>query len=145
FREEFNLLHCVQSGLLALAIADQAFADNITSLQDIHDARVPRNMDRLTLHWKPEKARDFIFRQGPINSDHITYEQSRQAILALGRACGYEEPLRFYQIRRGSGKKLTEAMTMEERNQIMDHGGGTSAVYRRYYMTGFIDKDIQAI
>ncbi|KAH7007892.1 uncharacterized protein B0I36DRAFT_258359, partial [Microdochium trichocladiopsis] len=145
FREEFNLIHCVQSGLLALAIADRAFVDDITCLQDIYKLRVPSTMDRLKLQWKADWSNKFIFRQGPLHSDHITYQQCLQAIQALGRVCGYEEKLRFYQIRRGSGKKLTEELTMEERNQIMDHIGGTSAVYRRYYMTGFIDKDIQAI
>ncbi|KAH7033040.1 uncharacterized protein B0I36DRAFT_104296 [Microdochium trichocladiopsis] len=145
FREEFNLIHCVQTGLLALAIADKAFLDDITCLEDIYKLRVPPTMDRLKLQWKAEWSDKFIFRQGSSHSDHVTYQQCLQAIQVLGRACGYEEKLRFYQIRRGSGKKLTEELTMEERNQIMDHIGGTSAVYRRFYMTGFIDKDIQAI
>ncbi|KAM4067441.1 hypothetical protein HRG_001378 [Hirsutella rhossiliensis] len=50
-------------------------------------------------------------------------------------------PLEWYDLRRGSGKKLNEALTPEERNKIMGHRRGDSSTYLQYYMSNFIDVD----
>ncbi|KAM4067346.1 hypothetical protein HRG_001311 [Hirsutella rhossiliensis] len=53
--------------------------------------------------------------------------------------------LEWYDLRRGSGKKLNEALTPEERNKIMGHRKGDSSTYLQYYMSNFIDVDCQSI
>ncbi|CAN8099328.1 unnamed protein product [Discula destructiva] len=49
------------------------------------------------------------------------YEAASTKLKRLGRATGYQKDLVFYDIRRGSGKRLNEALTMEERNKAMGH------------------------
>ncbi|KFA66453.1 hypothetical protein S40285_09782, partial [Stachybotrys chlorohalonatus IBT 40285] len=75
----------------------------------------------------------------------LKYGKTRGHLIALGRALGYAKRLEFYVIRRGSGRKLNEALTPEERNQAIGHRLGDSSTYMRYYMTDFVNADIQAI
>ncbi|KFA68332.1 hypothetical protein S40285_10750 [Stachybotrys chlorohalonatus IBT 40285] len=75
----------------------------------------------------------------------LKYGKTRGHLIALGLALGYAKRLEFYDIRRGSGRKLNEALTPEERNQAMGHRLGDSSTYMRYYMTDFVNADTQAI
>lgn len=145
FHEEISLIHCPVLGMLALAIADGALR-NVESLNKIYTLRVPPTKDRLPLDWKPEWNDRPIFRQ--MDGDPYSpyqYTQAQSALKRLGYSCGYLNPLAFYDLRRASGKKLNEQVTPEERNQIMGHSGGTSAVWRRFYMPEYVDRDVQSI
>ncbi|KAI9785532.1 MAG: hypothetical protein M1839_009273 [Geoglossum umbratile] len=73
----------------------------------------------------------------------LQYPKHRHHFIRLGRVCGFEKVLQFYDRRRASGKKITEALTSEECNQIMGHRH--RGTYTRYYMPGSIDQDCQAI
>ncbi|KAK8092701.1 uncharacterized protein PG998_014742 [Apiospora kogelbergensis] len=75
----------------------------------------------------------------------LKYKKVRDHLVRLGIALGYAKRLEFYDIRRGSGKKLHKALSPEERNKAMGHKLGDSSTYTRYYMTHFIDADTQAI
>ncbi|RXG41793.1 hypothetical protein VDGE_30545 [Verticillium dahliae] len=75
----------------------------------------------------------------------LTYCKTRGDLIRLGRALGYAKKLEFYDLRRGSGKKLNEALTPEERNKTMGHRLGDSSTYVRYYMSDFIGADTQSI
>lgn len=146
FHEEISLIHCPVLGMLALAIADGAFKNNVECLSKIYTLRVPPTKDRLPLDWKPEWNDRPIFRQ--MDGDpraHYQYAQAQTALKRLGYSCGYLNPLAFYDLRRASGKKLNEQVTPEERNQIMGHSGGTSSVWRRFYMPEYVDRDVQSI
>ncbi|KAI0550140.1 hypothetical protein F4679DRAFT_595032 [Xylaria curta] len=147
FREEPNLVYCPISYVLALAFADGALLADIRTLEQLYSIRIRPTEDRNTLLWKPEWRKQYVFRKmvGRSNNAAYTYNQAYSGFQRLGRSCGYAHDLTFYDIRRASGKALTEALTTEERNQLMGHAGGTSTVYRQYYMPDFVDTDIQAI
>ncbi|KAG9228272.1 hypothetical protein BJ875DRAFT_547861 [Amylocarpus encephaloides] len=68
----------------------------------------------------------------------LDYSKHRHHLIRLGRTSGFEKKLKFYDLRRASGKRLKEALTPEEHRQIMGHRGD---VYERYYMPSFIDRD----
>lgn len=147
FREEANLVYCPVTAILALAIADKAFLADIDSLGDIYSLRIRPTEDRHILLWKAEWREQYVFRKMDSSSATIpySYNQAYDAFQRLGKSCGYARRLNFYHIRRASGKLLNEKVTQEERNQIMGHSGGSSTVFRQYYMPEFIDRDIQAI
>lgn len=148
FYEEIELIHCPVLGMLALAIADGAFEENVQSLGDIYTFKVPPELDRLRLDWKSEWLDRPVFRQmkrQPCEDAHYQYPQGRNALIRLGYSCGYANTLGFYDFRRASGKKLNETVTPEERNHIMGHSGGKSDVYRNYYIPEYVDRDVQAI
>ncbi|ETS84054.1 hypothetical protein PFICI_05930 [Pestalotiopsis fici W106-1] len=144
FHEQENLIHCPVLGFLALALADGAF-HTPTRLEKIYSLQVPDHQDRVTLYFKPEIADRYVFQRMDGVEGPLEYSQARYALQRLGNSCGYLDKLMFYDLRRASGKMLNEAYTPEERNQIMGHTGGTSAVYRNYYMPEFVDKDVQSV
>ncbi|KAK6197684.1 Arginyl-tRNA--protein transferase 1 [Pestalotiopsis sp. IQ-011] len=144
FHEQENLIHCPVMGFLALALADGAFLTPIT-LEKIYGLQVPENQDRITLHFRSEIADRYVFQSMDGEEGPLEYSQARYALQRLGSSCGYLDKLMFYDLRRASGKMLNEAYTPEERNQIMGHTGGTSSVYRNYYMPEFVDKDVQSV
>ncbi|KAK7997835.1 MFS general substrate transporter [Apiospora arundinis] len=108
--------------------------------------------DRLKLRWKEEWLDRPIFRDVELANGvkisltkALKYKKVRDHLVRLGIALGYAKRLEFYDIRRGSGKKLHKALSPEERNKAMGHKLGDSSTYTRYYMTHFIDADTQAI
>lgn len=147
FREEINLIHCPVLGMLALTLADKALEGDPT-LETIHRLRVPTDKDRIRLPIKEGVVDSFIFRNGSgsgVDGSFYEYGSARNALVRLGKSCGYLNDLMFYDLRRATGKKLTKEVSPEECNQIMGHSGGTSSVYRQYYMPEFVDRDVQAI
>ncbi|KAK3934553.1 hypothetical protein QBC46DRAFT_368131 [Diplogelasinospora grovesii] len=64
----------------------------------------------------------------------LQYSKERGHLIRLGRSIGLAKALEWYDLRRGSGKKLNEALTPEERNKIMGHRQGDSNVYVQYYI-----------
>ncbi|CAK7237372.1 hypothetical protein SBRCBS47491_009953 [Sporothrix bragantina] len=139
--------------VMALAFADDAFANTLKDPDAIYQLTVPANADRLRLPWKDEWLNRPVFRaiepstQGMQVADEktLSYSQERSHLMRLGRSVGLAKTLEWYDLRRGSGKKLNESLTPEERNKIMGHRQGDSNVYVQYYMSNFNDADCQSI
>ncbi|KAK3943401.1 hypothetical protein QBC46DRAFT_420865 [Diplogelasinospora grovesii] len=120
FREDDMLIHDPLIPIMGLSFADNAFKNGF---KDPYTLIVPPYSDRLRLQWKEEWRH----------------------LIRLGRSIGLAKALEWYDLRRGSGKKLNEALTPEERNKIMGHRQGDSRVYVQYYMSTFNDIDCQTI
>ncbi|TGO07583.1 hypothetical protein BTUL_0262g00010 [Botrytis tulipae] len=150
FYEAEDLACCGVTFILALALADNAFESKFNSLRDIYSLVVPPDTDRICLQWDSKWTGRPVFRDVEStpngirisNTKCLEYSKHRHHLIRLGRTCGYEKRLEFYDLRRASGKRLNESVTPEERRQIMGHRGD---VYERYYMPAFIDTDCQAI
>lgn len=114
FHEEDTLLRDPVLYITSLALADRAFENQFNSLADIYDLAVPAGQSRMILPWKEEWRDRPIFRdtEGLGRSTTIAlhrpfpYKKARQSLIKLGRALGYEKQLEWYDLRRGSGKKL---------------------------------------
>ncbi|KAJ3480965.1 hypothetical protein NLG97_g7940 [Lecanicillium saksenae] len=153
FREDDMLLYDPIIPALALAFSDSAFLNCFTSPEEIYDLKVPPNQDRIRLLWKEEWRHRPVFRDveetshSTVVSDTkpLTYTKERRHLIRLGRSTGFEKQLQWYDLRRGSGKKINEDLTPEERNWIMGHRKGDSSTYLTYYMSSFIDRDCQSI
>ncbi|KAH7363524.1 hypothetical protein B0T11DRAFT_353822, partial [Plectosphaerella cucumerina] len=149
FHEEDTPFHDPVLHTLALAFADDAFLNDFSGPGQIYDLVVPAQSDRLRLMWKTEWAERPIFRNTEgfqvALEEALTYSKTRGHLIRLGRALGYAKKLEFYDLRRGSGKKLNEALTPEERNKAMGHRQGDSSTYVRYYMSNFVGQDTQSI
>ncbi|KAH7305347.1 hypothetical protein B0I35DRAFT_362314, partial [Stachybotrys elegans] len=149
FHEEHTLLHDPVLYMLALAFADGAFLNEFSSPEQIYEIEVLSHVDWVRILWKAKWEDRAIFRSMEglevLASKALKYGRTRGDLVRLGRALGYAKILQFYDIRRGSGKKLNEALTPEERNQTMNHRLGDSSTYVRYYMTDLIGNDTQAI
>jgi hypothetical protein len=100
--------------MLALALADNAFKNKFTSLKDIYSLVVPPDTDRIRLQWDDEWAERPVFRDVEHTANGIRisktkalqYIKHRHHLVRLGRTCGYEKRLEFYDLRRASGKRL---------------------------------------
>ncbi|KFZ13522.1 hypothetical protein V501_03678 [Pseudogymnoascus sp. VKM F-4519 (FW-2642)] len=149
FYEGEDLSCCVVTFMLALALADNAFENKFT-LKDIYTWIVPPDTDRIRLYWDDKWAERPVFRDVEhtakgvrmSKTQSLQYSKHRHHFIRVGRTCGFEKRLEFYDLRRASGKRLNEELTPEERRQIMGNQGD---VYERYYMPAFIDRDCQAI
>ncbi|KXX74184.1 hypothetical protein MMYC01_210518, partial [Madurella mycetomatis] len=152
FHEEDTLLHDPVLYMESLAFADMAFED-LNDPEDIYHLVVPPGSDRIILPWKPEWRDRPIFRalQGRGNNVSVAldkalqYKKARDCLIRLGRALGFEKQLEWYDLRRGSSKKLHKALTPEEANQSMGHTLGDTTTYVRFYTTDFIEVDFQEI
>ncbi|TQV90231.1 FluG domain-containing protein [Cordyceps javanica] len=153
FREDDMLLYDPIVPALALVFSDNAFLNCFQSAEDIYNLKVPPNQDRIRLLWKEEWRKRPIFRDvvempdGTVVSGTkaLSYDKERRHLVRLGRSTGFEKQLQWYDLRRGSGKKINEELTPEERNKIMGHRKGDSSTYLTYYMSNFIDRDCQSI
>ncbi|CAK7238221.1 hypothetical protein SEUCBS140593_010447 [Sporothrix eucalyptigena] len=125
FREDDMLLYDPLIPVMALAFADDAFANTIKDPDAIYQLVVPANADRLRLPWKDEWLGRPVFRtiepspQGTKVADQkaLSYLQERKHLMRLGRSVGLEKTLEWYDLRRGSGKKLngTSAQSQQAR------------------------------
>ncbi|KAK3933707.1 hypothetical protein QBC46DRAFT_368631 [Diplogelasinospora grovesii] len=128
--------------VMSLAFTDKAFENELEDLEDIYKIVVPANSDRIRLFWKEEWRNRPMFRdvEPSVNGVHVAldralqYSKERGHLIRLGRSIGLAKALEWYDLRRGSGKKLNEALTPEERNKIMGHRQGDSNVYVQYYI-----------
>ena len=101
--------------MMALAFADNAFANNFTRPEQIYELVVPHESDRIRLQWKESWAQIPIFRdvENTPNGIRVSptkplqYMKHRHHFIRLGRTCGFEKTLEFYDLRRASGKELT--------------------------------------
>ena len=100
--------------MLSLALADKAFKSNLFSLRDIYNLIVPPETDRIRLQWDDEWAERPVFRdvENTANGVRVSktqalnYSKHRHHLIRLGRTCGFEKRLEFYDLRRASGKRL---------------------------------------
>ncbi|KAM0539694.1 hypothetical protein ACHAO7_011929 [Fusarium culmorum] len=153
FREDDMLIYDPLVLIQALALADSAFHNNFQRPEDFHNLVVPPTTDRIRLLWKEEWLNRPVFRDVEQVDDDllistnkaISYQKERLNLIKLGRSLGIEKSLEWYDLRRGSGKQLNDALTPEERNKIMGHRKGDSSTYLMYYMSNFIDADCQSI
>jgi hypothetical protein len=114
FYEAEDLACCGVTFMLALALADNAFKNKFTSLKDIYSLVVPPDTDRIRLQWDDEWAERPVFRDVEHTASGIRisktkalqYTKHRHHLVRLGRTCGYEKRLEFYDLRRASGKRL---------------------------------------
>jgi hypothetical protein len=101
--------------MMALAFADNAFENNFTCPEEIYRLVVPPESDRIRLRWKDSWAETPIFRdiENTANGVRVSrtkslqYPKHRHYFIRLGRTCGFEKILEFYDLRRASGKELT--------------------------------------
>ncbi|RYO82759.1 hypothetical protein DL764_009563 [Monosporascus ibericus] len=153
FREDDMLLYDPLILIMALSFADNAFLNEFKNSEEIYKLIVPPNSDRIRLRWKGEWLKRPIFRDVELSDGMVQvsltkalqYRKERHHLIRLGRSIGLAKALEWYDLRRGSGKKLNEELTAEERNKIMGHRQGDSRVYVMYYMSTFIDADCQSI
>ncbi|EGY18660.1 uncharacterized protein VDAG_09186 [Verticillium dahliae VdLs.17] len=129
FHEEDTLLHDPVLHTLALAFADDAFLNGFSGPEQIYDLAVPLQSDRLRLLWKKDWAERPIFRTTEglhmAIDKALTYCKTRGHLIRLGRALGYAKKLEFYDLRRGSGKKLNGMTTPQS------SGNPTDSMQRR--------------
>lgn len=101
--------------MMALAFADNAFENGFTQPEEIYRLVVPPETDRIRLRWKDSWTKIPIFRDVE-NTAHgvrvsrtkpLQYPKHRHHFIRLGRTCGFEKTLEFYDLRRASGKELT--------------------------------------
>ena len=114
FREDDMLLYDPLIPIMALAFADGAFSNEFKDAGDIYKLVVPADCDRIRLHWKDEwlgrpvfrdvEQSDGIVRVSPTKP--LQYGKERRHLLRLGRSIGLAKSLEWYDLRRGSGKKL---------------------------------------
>ncbi|KAF4331615.1 hypothetical protein FBEOM_14629, partial [Fusarium beomiforme] len=100
-------------------------------------------VDLINIKKTAGSSRSIIY--GFHEEDTLLHNPVRSYLIALGRALGYSKRLEFYDIRRGSGKKLNEELGPEGRKQATGHRLEDSSTYVRYYMTDFAGANIQAI
>lgn len=114
FYEGENLICCPVLFTMALALADNAFENKFTSLEQIYNLVVPSSTDRIRLKWDKEWAKRPIFRdvegfQGGVRISKtraLCYAKHRRCFVRLGRTYGIRKRIRWYDLRRGSGRKL---------------------------------------
>jgi hypothetical protein len=114
FYEGEDLACCAVTFILALALADNPFENKFTSLKGIYNLIVPPDTDRIRLQWDDKWAERPVFRDVEHTANGVRlsktkslqYSKHRQHFIRLGRTCGFEKRLEFYDLRRASGKKL---------------------------------------
>ncbi len=108
--------------MLALAFADNAFQNDFTGPEDIYKLVVPPETDRIHLQWEDSWAETPVFRDVEKTASGIRvsrtkslqYHKHKQFFIHLGRTCGFEKRLEFYDLRRASGKELTSENASSE-------------------------------
>lgn len=120
FHEDDMLIYDPLIPIMALAFADNAFVNEPNDPEDIYKLVVPANSDRLRLHWKEEWRKRPIFRDVEPSPSGIRvalekalqYSKERGHLIRLGRSIGLAKALEWYDLRRGSGKKLNGEVSL---------------------------------
>ena len=107
--------------IMGLAFADEAFINEFKDPEEIYELVVPPNSDRLRLQWKEEWQKRPVFRDVEDSEDGIRialdkalkYQKERGHLIRLGRSIGMAKVLEWYDLRRGSGKKLNGGLFPE--------------------------------
>lgn len=155
-----------------MAFADNAFQAEFSRPEQIYDLVIPPEKDRLNIRWKKiwqdrPITRDIERTPEGIqisDTEPFDYGQYRNAFRNLGWECGLREYPELYHLRRPGGKLITgkhaasscnglngtltqkrilEALTSEECNQIMGHR--SRSTYQRYYAPRNSRRDVANI
>jgi hypothetical protein len=114
FREDDMLLIDPLPLIQALAFTDNAFENIFENPEDIYKLVIPAGYDRLRLRWKKEWRKRPVFRDVEATElgiqialdKALRYQTERDHLIRLGRGIGIAKQLEWYDLRRGSGKKL---------------------------------------
>ncbi|KAH6668513.1 hypothetical protein B0J14DRAFT_658420 [Halenospora varia] len=151
FPEGADLPLCPLIYLLPFAFADQAFEADLCLPEQIYQLKIPPWKPKLAIKWKKAWRNRPIFRDIEPTSDGVRIsdtkpfdiQKHRANTKVVGREAGFRKIPEHYDLRRAGGKRITEALTAEECNQIM--GQRSRSTYTRFYIPPFIDRDVQAI
>lgn len=119
FHEENNLLRDPILYMESLAFADGAFEADLDSPEKLYNLIVPAGQPSMIVPWKEEWHDRPVLRdvQGRGKNVSIALDRAlscgkaRKFLIRLGRALGYEKMLEWYDLRRGSGKKLNSTLS----------------------------------
>ncbi|KAI9732135.1 MAG: hypothetical protein M1834_004231 [Cirrosporium novae-zelandiae] len=142
------LVLCPIAHMLGLAFADNAFeSDFIKCPEDIFKLEIPPSRRSIELKWKPEMFDIPVFRgighDGSVSKTRaLTYNVFFHDLERIGDVAGFPMKVTPYCIRRAGGMALDETTTAALRNQAMGHG--RSSVYQTYYMSSYVNADVQA-
>jgi hypothetical protein len=108
--------------MLALAFADNAFENDFTGPEDFYKLIVPPETDCIRLRWKDSWAETPVFHdvEKTGNGIHVSqrksieYHKHKQFFIHLGRTCGFEKRLEFYDLQRALGKELTSENSLSK-------------------------------
>lgn len=113
FYEHDFLLFCSILHMLSLAFTDHAFdSDDIESIQDIYNHKIPAFKESTTLRWKDEWIPRPIFRRacsttsGLVTSSvkALPYASYASQMSALGSGAGFRAGVTAYAFRRGAAQ-----------------------------------------
>jgi hypothetical protein len=100
--------------VLAFAVADCAFVNNIKSVADLFRLRPPKEKKHLEFHWHSSKLDTPIFRE-PVYTVNgretsptkgLTYATHRRNTNRLGEHTGFDLAFNGYSMRRGAGNAI---------------------------------------
>jgi len=100
--------------MIVIAILDNAFESNVTSVRDIYRTRVRAPRRSLEFKWCQDKLRTPVFRQaerattgiGTSPTKALRYYTYIYYLQRLGLAAGFMQILTAYAIRRGAGEAV---------------------------------------
>lgn len=135
--------------MIVLALLDDAFESNVTSMEDILRIRVRPPRRSLEFHWRADKLKTPIFRQAErtptgIETSPTTalrYHTYLYYLQRLGLAAGFMQILGGYLIRRGSGEAVEAVATQPQLQQVMCHRD--AGIYQAY-INQRVQCDVQA-
>jgi len=114
FCEDDMLIYDPFIPIMGLVFADGAFINEFKDPEEIYELVVPSNSDCLRLRWKEEWCKRPVFR-GVEDSEEgiqiafdkaLKYQKERGHLIRFGRSIGLAKVFEWYDLRRGSGKKL---------------------------------------
>ncbi|KAK4207265.1 hypothetical protein QBC37DRAFT_487614 [Rhypophila decipiens] len=115
--------------MVALAILDQAFKAEVSSVEDIYKIRVTSPRHSLEFDWKEDVLDIPAFRQPESSSGNvgtsptqpIRYHTYLGYLQRLGILSGFMQILTCYMIRHGSGEAVEAIGTQGQLQQVMNH------------------------
>lgn len=139
FREDDMLIYDPLIPIMALAFADSAFLNELKDPEDICKLVVPANSDRIRLRWKEEWLKRPVFRDVELSGGAVRisltkalqYRKERHHLIRLGRSIGLAKALEWYDLRRGSGKKLNGKILHCQRDNNADQSGACRRAHSR--------------
>ncbi|KAM7192210.1 Protein of unknown function (DUF3435) domain containing protein [Rhypophila sp. PSN 637] len=133
-----NLIFDATLLMVTLAILDQAFKAEISSVEDIYRIRVPPARHSLEFDWNEDILDIPVFRQpesisgkiGTSPTQPIRYQTYIRYLQRLGIVSGFMQILTSYMIRRGSGEAVEAVATQGQLQQVMNHQN--AGIYQAY-------------
>jgi len=100
--------------MVAIAVLDEAFKEEVESVEDVYKIRVLPPRHSLQFNWKEDMLDTPVFRQpesvsgsiGTSKTQPIRYQTYMGYLQRLGIVSGFLQILTSYMIRRGSGESI---------------------------------------